>query len=245
MEKLRNEPFTLIEVLITMIIMTIVAALLIGAFHTGLMCYRKTDAYEKSALKLNGALSFLRNDIRRFVPIEDKAVSFKPRKMAFYIVSDKPESRLQLITYSVENNELKRSIKPYSAGTENSEAGNSSGIAILSGLDFWEFGYVNSKTPRKRKEDKNLHEIKPSMPVSKLGQKTEAKQKKNKLYWPSTVLLNGNLESKEKTQLVNTSVLMPLYNIPKTNRSESESAANPDEKKSVENNGHNENNENK
>jgi hypothetical protein len=219
--------------------MTIVAALLIGAFHTGLMCYKKTDAYEKSALKLDSALSFIRADLRRFVPVNDKNIIFKPKKMSFYALAVRPESHLELISYSVEKKKLKRSVKPYSSGVGFSKDSHSA--IILSDLDFWDFAYINSQTKRNLKKDGKTSKSKVKSKTPGDLSKSKKQKSENNLYWPSTVILSGSLRSREKTQMVTTSLLMPFYGKPQKSKLQASTATGNSQNNQNNNESNNEN----
>jgi len=189
--------FTFIEVIVTVMIMTIVSALLIGVFHTGLMCYRKTDQYEKSALAIIGAVSMFKDDLKRFIPINSKRVVFSDNELAFYCVSPVPVSHMELVTYTFKNGDLRRMVVSYQGRNLDLNAieeNDGESLTLLSGIDSWKFSYIKSSTPRSEKDDK-------SQPV-----KTTKEQ--DVKYWPAAIVWDGMLHG---SKAIKTSALMPVF----------------------------------
>lgn len=160
-----NNRFTLIEVLITLIITTVIAALLIGAFHTGIMGYRKTSRFEKSSLALNGALQFLQEDVRRFVPQNSPAVTFTSEKLSFYLVAAQPFSHLELVTYEYVDKKLRRTVADYRSKNLDGPPARTTAMTVLDNLDRWSFVYQNSTSPR----DLPLRRKKSAAPTGNTG----------------------------------------------------------------------------
>ena len=184
-----------------MIIMTLIAGLLVGSFHTGLMCYRKTNAYEKSAMKLTGALSMLKEDARRFVPIDNKNVCFKEDEITFYIVSSTPSSHLEQVSYSVKNGLLKRSILSNGEKDFTEQAAKSNSTIILRGIKDWVFSYTIGTVPRGSQE-KNKLKIKKKSPSPH-----------EKLYWPAAIKIVSLIKDKERDKFIATSILLPEFGV--------------------------------
>lgn len=185
--------FTLIEVIVTMLIMTVISALIIGSFHTGLMCYRKSIVYEAPVLQLNGALSLIRDDLRRFVPINAKAVKFTNDEMSFVAVSTIPRTHLELISYTVKNKCMERNTATYP------EAGFSrTGPSVLiEDLDKWAFSYVRGDIPIDTKKIEGVSS----------GEKEIRKEE----CWPVMIMFNGKLTGERSIQ---TSMLIPVFDVP-------------------------------
>lgn len=192
--------FTLIEVLVTMLITTVVAALIIGAFHTGLMCYKKANAFETPIRHASSAIALIKEDLRKFVPAAGKRISFEKDKMAFHILVSKPASHLELITYSVKNGRLERSAEKYSGADENFEQPVSS--LILDDVNFMTFNYEKGELPIK--------------PEKKKDSDKDAKDKKDEKCWPVLVGIQGELKGGYN---IETSLLFPLFN-PQTEESQ-------------------------
>jgi hypothetical protein len=103
----------LIEVIVAMMILTIVSAVLVGAFHTGLSAYSKLSAYEKSSLELGNVSSLLGGDLRKFVPAGDQPFFCDGSSVSFRVKAGSPASRLELLRYYFEHGQLLRSSTPY------------------------------------------------------------------------------------------------------------------------------------
>lgn len=185
--------FTLIEVLVTMLIMTVIAALIIGAFHTGLMCYKKTNAFETPLRHAGSAIAVIKEDLKKFVPVNSKRISFENDKMAFYIVCNNPSSYLELVTYTIKNGRLERSTEKYS----DTDGGFDQSVSslILDDVNSLTFNYQAGDLPIKPEKKKD-------------GDK-DSKDKKNEKCWPALVGIQGELKGGYN---LDTSLLFPLFN---------------------------------
>jgi hypothetical protein len=178
----RNASFTLIEVIVTMLIVTVISALLMGAFHTGLMSYGKVAAQERSSTELAGALSLLKDDLRRFVPLDGPGVCLLDGKFSFYALSHTPSSHLELVSYSVTPSGLERMAEPY---LFDDSAGHPGAATILGGVDEWRFSYLDGD--------------------GKVSAKTDASGKDRR---PAAVLVRGTMEDGRP---VLASMMMPVF----------------------------------
>ena len=204
--------FTLIEVLIAMIIMTMVAALLIGAFHTGLMSYRKTNDYEMLTTSLQGALLFLRSDIKRYVPIHDDAVCFTDTTMAFYTFSKDPQSHLELVTYKYTGRQLSRSTVSFQGRSIGDPGATPVSFSVLNGVEKWKFSFLN-RTPLRNANASGTAPT-PTAGTTSTPASVSATGTPEKITNPSLVCMSGQIVYKDRVRKLDSSLLFPTYAAP-------------------------------
>ncbi len=198
MDRRPRMPFTLLEAMVTMLIMAVLSALLIGAFHTGAMSYGKTEAYERSAAELSGALALLKEDLRSLAPVEGGAVEFSEGKLAFYVASAKPSSHLELVSYSAKGSSLTRSAASYLGRGLNEEPASTETSTLLEGLESWKFNYlVETELELKAQE--------PSF--------SQASGKEKGPAWPKAISIEG---ADRDGRPILASMLAPSFNSPRS-----------------------------
>jgi type II secretory pathway pseudopilin PulG len=160
----RRVRFTLIEVIVASIILTIVSASLIAAFHAGLTAYGKTTGYERARLALAGAQAAMEADFRRLVPFSNKEVEFKENSMRFFIAVESPGPHLEKVAYYGDGASLIREATSYwrldlsGDDADGSVKAPSSKSALLDSLGSLRFAYLEAP---KAERGESASDVKP------------------------------------------------------------------------------------
>jgi len=181
--------FTMIEVLVTMVIMALLAGLIVGAFHAGLMGYQRLNEQERGQLAVAGALAIMTADARRFVPVPG-AEKFDVQAMAFNIATDKPEYRLERVAYRLNGDRLERTVEDYRAAAET-------GIrppptVVMGNVARLNFDYRKYYIPVPGEKDKNKDQDK-SDDNKGLKRNVDDAVKTPEPQWPEELIMRGEL----------------------------------------------------
>jgi len=144
-----KHPFTLLEVLVAITILSIVIICVMATFRTGLVAYKIGEERGFFIQQTRGGLRVIADDLQKMIPIKGDNLVFKETELAFMTANKSHQNfSLEKIRYQLSDNQLIRT-----ANGQGADAVNTS-FAIMDGIKTFDLEYfLDDQWVKQIKED--------------------------------------------------------------------------------------------